>query len=65
MKNAMFTNWHMMRFLRLGIALFLFYNAYETHEWFFIVFGVFFLIQAILNMGCGANGCGVRYSKNK
>lgn len=52
-----------MRFLRVALALFLFYNAYVTHEWFFIVFGIFFLIQAVFNMGCGANGCNVNYDK--
>ncbi len=54
-----------MRFLRVALALYLFYNAYETHEWFFIAFGIFFLIQAIFNMGCGPNGCNVTYDKNK
>lgn len=53
-----------MRFLRLAFAVFLFYNAYETHEWFFIVFGVFFLIQVIFNLGCGPNGCAIPSKKN-
>jgi uncharacterized membrane protein HdeD (DUF308 family) len=63
MKQLLFTNWHFMRFLRVALALFLFYNAYVTHEWFFIVFGVFFLVQAVFNMGCGPNGCNVNYDK--
>ncbi|GAA4059348.1 hypothetical protein GCM10022388_27630 [Flavobacterium chungnamense] len=54
-----------MRFLRVALALFLFYNAYQTHEWFFIIFGIFFLFQAIFNMGCGPSGCNVNYNKNK
>ena len=57
MKNILFTNWHAMRFIRLAFALFLFFQAYETQEWFLFVFGIFFLIQAIFNAGCGANGC--------
>lgn len=65
MKTVLFNNWHGMRYLRLGIALFLFYQAYETHEWFFIAFGAFFLLQALLNIGCGTNSCGVNYTKNK
>jgi len=48
---------------KISICIFLFYNAYETHEWFFIVFGIFFLVQAFLNLGCGSNGCGVNYNK--
>jgi uncharacterized membrane protein HdeD (DUF308 family) len=63
MKQLLFTNWHFMRFLRVALSLFLFYNAYVTHEWFFIVFGIFFLVQAIFNMGCGPNGCNVNYDK--
>ena len=53
-----------MRFVRLAFASLLFYNAYETHEWFFIVFGLFFLAQALLNLGCGSYGCAVPTKKN-
>jgi hypothetical protein len=56
MKNILFTNWHAMRFIRLAFALFLFFQAYETQEWFLVAFGIFFLIQVIFNAGCGANG---------
>lgn len=64
MKKLLFTNWHFMRFFRIAIALFLFYQAYETKEWFFIVFGLFFVFQAIFNLGCGYNSsCGVTYKK--
>ena len=54
MKNILFTNWHAMRFIRLAFALFLFFQAYETQEWFLVAFGIFFLIQAIFNAGFGA-----------
>ena len=57
MKNILFTNWHAMRFIRLAFALFLFFQAYETQEWFLVAFGILFLIQAIFNAGCCANGC--------
>lgn len=57
----LFYNWHLMRFVRLAVALFLFYNAYETREWFFIAFGLFFLAQAIFNLGCSSQGCNVNY----
>ena len=65
MKNIMFRNWHLMRFVRLVFAFFLFYQAYETQEWFFIAFGLFFLIQAVFNLGCGYNSCGVSYKNHK
>jgi uncharacterized membrane protein HdeD (DUF308 family) len=65
MKNILVHNWHFMRFFRIALALFLFYNAYETHQWFFVVFGVFFLAQAVFNLGCSPNGCNVSYKSNK
>jgi len=57
MKQLLFSNWHAMRIIRLVFAVFLFFQAYETQEWFLVAFGIFFLIQAIFNAGCGANGC--------
>jgi hypothetical protein len=54
-----------MRFFRLAFALFLFYQAYETHQWFFVAFGVFFLFQSLFNLGCGSNGCNVNYKTQK
>jgi hypothetical protein len=65
MKQLLFTNWHLMRFIRLAFAIFLFYNAYETQQWFFIAFGSFFLFQVIFNIGCDSNGCGVNFNKKK
>ena len=57
MQQLLFSNWHAMRIIRLAFAVFLFFQAYETQEWFLVAFGIFFLIQAIFNAGCGANGC--------
>ena len=64
MKQLFFTNWHLMRWLRLAFALFLFVQAYTAHPWFFIAFGLFFLFQAIFNLGCGPNGCAITNTKN-
>ena len=63
MKELLFNNWHAMRIFRLAFAVFLFVQAYETQEWFFIVFGLFFFFQAIFNSGCKPNGCAI--PKNK
>jgi len=52
-------NWHFMRWLRLAFALYLFEQAYQTHEYFLVAFGGFFLLQAIFNWGCGPNGCSI------
>lgn len=64
MKELVFTNWHAMRIFRLAFAVFLFVQAYNTHEWFFIIFGLFFFIQAIFNSGCGKNRCAIPKNKN-
>lgn len=65
MKN-LFSNWHFMRFFRLAIAGFLAYEAYKTQQWFFVVFALFFLFQAVFNLGCNsANGCAIPKKENK
>lgn len=63
MKNLLLTNWHLMRWVRLAVAIFLFSQAYIMREWSFVGIGIFFLIQVIFNMGCGPNGCAVPNSK--
>lgn len=65
MKNRLLYNWHFMRYFRVALALYLFYNAYETRQWYFIPFGIFLLIQAIFNLGCSSNGCNVSYKSIK
>ena len=63
MKQLLFTNWYLMRWVRLAFATFLFTQAYITKDWFFIAFGLFFLFQAIFNLGCGQNGCTIPNTK--
>ncbi|QIH39973.1 hypothetical protein G7A72_14610 [Flavobacterium sp. Sr18] len=65
MKTLLFTNWHIMRWVRLVFALFLFAQAYILKEWMFIGFGLFFFIQVIFNFGCGANGCNIPNTKKQ
>lgn len=64
MKNLLFTNWHLMRFVRLAIALFLFGQAYILKQWGFVAIGLFFFVQVIFNFGCGPNGCAVPNNKH-
>jgi len=65
MKTVLFTNWHLMRFIRLAFGIFLIFQAVETHQWIFLVFAAFFLFQALFNQGCGVNGCEVPQNKSK
>ncbi|WP_396166828.1 hypothetical protein [Flavobacterium sp.] len=59
MKNILFTNWNIMRIIRLAFAIILFVQAAQKFEWYLVIFGLFFLIQALFNFGCGANGCAI------
>lgn len=52
-----------MRYFRIAIAMFCFYSAYDRNEWYFAGFGLFFLIQAIFNFGCGSQGCNLPNKK--
>jgi hypothetical protein len=63
MKIFLFKNWHLMRFFRLGFGLFLLAQAYFLREWMFVFFGLFLLLQGLFNLGCGAQGCGIRRSR--
>ena len=54
-----------MRWVRLAFAGFLFSQAVILRDWMFVVFGLFFLIQVIFNLGCGVNGCAIPNHKNR
>ena len=57
-------NWDFMRFLRLGIGLSLGYAAITEHQLIIGVMAGLFLIQAMMNIGCGSKGCNVPFNKN-
>jgi uncharacterized membrane protein HdeD (DUF308 family) len=59
MKNRILTNWKLLRIVRLGFALILFTQAFEKFEWYLLIFGMFFLVQAIFNIGCNSKGCAI------
>jgi len=51
-------NWHFMRLLRAGFALWAITEAWRTSQWLLLVPGGIFAIQAIFDIGCcGAAGC--------
>jgi hypothetical protein len=56
----LFTNWHFMRWLRLGLGLFVAVQAIQHHDALAGLIACFFLFQAITNTGCcGTQGCAV------
>jgi len=63
-KQTLLTGWHFMRFLRLGLGIYIAIQAVETHSIFSGVVAVFFMFQAVTNTGCcGSNGCAVPIKK--
>lgn len=65
MRTLLFNNWSVNRWLRLGFSVFLFTQAYLNKDWMFVIFGLFFLVQVIFNLGCGSNGCSIPNKKNQ
>ncbi len=52
-RQTVFNNWHAMRWLRLGLGIFLAINAIQTHDSLSGVIGTLLLFQAATNSGCG------------
>jgi hypothetical protein len=63
MKRLLFTNWHMMRWIRLLFGLFSVQQAIQYHEIMFAFLAAFFLFQSIFNTGCSLNGCAIPTNK--
>jgi hypothetical protein len=64
-KQMLFTGWHLMRWLRLGLGIFISVQAIQNYDPFSGFIAAFFLFQAVTNTGCcGANGCAVPVSKD-
>lgn len=65
-KQTLLTEWNFMRFLRLGLGIYIAVQAVETLSLLSGIVAVFFLFQAITNTGCcGSNGCAVPINKEK
>ena len=56
--TTLLKNWHFMRLLRAGIALWAFTEVWRTGDLPMLFLGSIFAIQAIFDIGCcGASGC--------
>lgn len=61
MKNTILTNWHLFRFIRLAIGLYLLIDGIRTEMWMLIGLGALFTIMPLLNKGCcAASSCNVK-----
>jgi hypothetical protein len=63
-KEILLTGWNFMRFLRLGLGIYIALQAIETQSAFSGFVAILFLYQAITNTGCcGLNSCAVPTKK--
>ncbi|MCE9538160.1 MAG: hypothetical protein K8R85_02955 [Bacteroidetes bacterium] len=64
MKQMLFTGWNFMRWLRLGLGIFIAIQAIQNHDTLSGFISAFFLFQAVTNTGCcSSGGCSVPSSK--
>lgn len=57
-KQRLFTNWHLMRVVRLGLGLWLLVWAIQTKDWSIGAVSAFFVLMALTGTGCcGPQGC--------
>jgi hypothetical protein len=64
-KQTLLTGWNFMRWLRLGLGVFIAIQAVQTHDLFSGGIAAFFLFQVATNTGCcGASSCAVPITKN-
>jgi hypothetical protein len=54
------SHWSLIKIFKVALALMVLVQAYMASELFLGIFAVFFMGQALLNVGCGSPaGCGV------
>jgi hypothetical protein len=57
-------NWGLMRIIRLLFGGYALIEAYRGNDALMAVLGFILVSMAILNAGCGAQGCGVPMNKS-
>lgn len=68
MQNVIFSDWNIVRVVRLVLALIIVVNAIQYKDWVFLILGGYFLYLAVFNVKCGscANGnCEVPVKKEE
>jgi hypothetical protein len=63
--ETLLKNWHFVRWLRLGLGLFLIYQSVVGNDHIIGFFGAFLLFQAATNTGCGPSGCAPNITNDK
>ena len=58
LKQRLFTNWHLMRIVRVGIGIMFLVMGLQGKDWAMGLASIFFLYQGIMDTGCcGSQGC--------
>ena len=64
LKQRLFTNWHLMRVIRLGLGIWVLVMAIQSKDWVMGIFSAFFIYTALAGVGCcGPQGCYVPDAK--
>jgi hypothetical protein len=64
-RQTLFTQWNLVRWIRLIAGVFLLFQAIQLHDSIAGFISILLLFQAITNTGCcGVDGCSVPVSKN-
>ena len=59
---TLFTNWNLLRFIRLVLGVMIGMQAIATADWLAGMIAGVFLFQVVTNTGCcGINGCNTSY----
>jgi hypothetical protein len=63
--QTLLSNWNFMRFIRLGLGVYIGIQAFETQSVLSGLLAAFLLYQVVTNTGCcAANGCAKPTNKN-
>lgn len=63
--QTLLTDWNFMRFVRLGLGVYIGIQAYQTQSIISALLAAFLLYQVITNTGCcGTNGYAIPTKKN-
>ncbi len=58
LRQRVFTNWNFVRFLRLGLGVWILVMAIQSRDWPIGLLSGLFIWMTLTNTGCcGANGC--------
>jgi hypothetical protein len=57
MKERILAPWDWLRIIRLVIGVSVVFQAIVMQSWLLVAAGVLLSLMALLNMGCGVNGC--------